>query len=42
MFHCKAGSSEVAPVHSMKAYGNLEVLFHSFLNLTLDGWEWSA
>ena len=30
------------PVHVMKAYGGVEVQFHSYLNFVLDGGEWSA
>jgi hypothetical protein len=34
--------SEVAPIHSMKAYGGVEAHLHSFLASTLDGGEWSV
>jgi hypothetical protein len=33
---------KIVPLHTMKAYGKVEVHFHSLLSFLLDRVEWSA
>jgi hypothetical protein len=38
----RQGKSEVATVHAMTTYGEVEIELHLFLNSKLYGGEWSA